>query len=210
MAIWYFGGALAGYFFLHSLLAADGVKARLTRKFIPAGAYRLVYNVLAAVLILPLAVLYSKTEKGWIFEPGLLSTISGWLMLAAGTVIGYLAMQQYDLSEFAGTAHLRQKTGSPVTTLHTKGLNAVVRHPLYLASLLVFWGAFFVLPYDLVLLAAVIATIYLIAGTLLEEQKLRKTFGTEYEAYRKQVPMLLPGNFGRKVTVETEKRSDKN
>ncbi|HMQ64412.1 MAG TPA: isoprenylcysteine carboxylmethyltransferase family protein, partial [Flavilitoribacter sp.] len=173
----------------------EGVKSRLTRNFIPPRLYRLAYNVLAAGLILPLAVLYSNVEKERIFEPMTLSTICGWLMLAAGAVIGYLAMRQYDLSEFSGTAQLRQNTGSPVTTLNTRGVNAVVRHPLYLASLLTVWGAFLVLPYDVVLLAAVVTSIYLVIGTLLEEQKLRRAFGEEYEVYRQQVPMLLPRLF---------------
>jgi protein-S-isoprenylcysteine O-methyltransferase Ste14 len=65
-----------------------------------------------------------------------------------------------------------------------------VRHPLYLLSLFLIWSY----P-DLTtdrLLFNLLFTIWVVAGTLLEERDLTATFGQTYRSYQRKVPMFYP------------------
>jgi len=77
--------------------------------------------------------------------------------------------------------------------LVTKGAYGVVRHPVYLAALLIWCGL------SLCFLsaeAAIVTSLYVLPAYLLyirsEEMMMLDFFGDEYRRYRQQVPMLLP------------------
>jgi protein-S-isoprenylcysteine O-methyltransferase Ste14 len=74
----------------------------------------------------------------------------------------------------------------------TTGLFGFVRHPIYLAWILM---VFAVHPMtNSRLLFAVISTVYLIVAIPLEEASLVEAFGDKYRAYQQQVrSRLLPG-----------------
>lgn len=191
MALFLFGTAMAIYFGLHSVLASHKIKALLTQKFIDQKYYRLLYNGVAVFLLLPLAFFYQKINARALFENANLATI-GSILFAVGVVLSLLALRQYDLSEFAGTQQLKNKTSPSRQTLKVSGFNAWVRHPLYFSGLLVLWGLFLGKQTDLFLVVATVSTIYLYIGTKLEEEKLVTEFGAAYTAYQQKVGMLLP------------------
>jgi protein-S-isoprenylcysteine O-methyltransferase Ste14 len=210
MHLFYFGFALAIYYALHSLLAAPAVKERLAGNLVPAPYYRLVYNVLALVLLLPLAFLYFGLEKKAVLNSALFFTVPGWGFILAGLVWTGRSLAAYDLGEFAGLSQYRTKkpatkpgiggNGLPggtqkATGLKTTGLNSQVRHPLYFGNLLVIWGWFLISPNDVVLVAAAVTTVYLFIGARLEERKLVAEFGEAYIVYKRKVPMLIPFRF---------------
>ncbi|MBK9017623.1 MAG: hypothetical protein IPM82_28230 [Saprospiraceae bacterium] len=62
MPVLYFSLLLIAYYALHSILAADGVKAKLYR-LVPARYYRLGYNLLATVLLAAIFYRYFTIEK---------------------------------------------------------------------------------------------------------------------------------------------------
>ena len=71
-----------------------------------------------------------------------------------------------------------------------RGLYRWVRHPLYLAMLMMIWSY----P-DLTadrLLFNVLFTGWIIVGTVLEERDLVENFGDDYRNYQRRVPMLIP------------------
>jgi protein-S-isoprenylcysteine O-methyltransferase Ste14 len=88
----------------------------------------------------------------------------------------------------------RAFTGKPQTplTFVTPVLYRIVRHPLYAGWLFAFWST----PTMTVthLLFAVVTTAYILVAIQLEERDLVRAH-PEYEAYRREVPMLVPAVF---------------
>ena len=184
--------ALFAFFFLHSLLADNSVKDFLQKKFISPRWYRIVYNVLAILTVLPVYYLYRQAPSEYLFD------LPSWFQRLANVgvflsiILLYYSFRKYDWGEFSGIGYLKAKDKSITPSLQTKGMNSHVRHPLYFASLLLFWFSFLSSPSIPILVVAIMGSLYLYIGTRLEEQKLIDTFGEEYRQYQKRVPMLLP------------------
>jgi protein-S-isoprenylcysteine O-methyltransferase Ste14 len=73
---------------------------------------------------------------------------------------------------------------------YTPSLYRVVRHPLYIGWLTIFWAA----PTMTVshLLFALATTAYILVAIRFEERDLVDAFGDAYLAYRRRTPMLVP------------------
>jgi len=192
-----FSSLLLLYFTFHSLLAAPKVKSWLKAHLIPKPYYRLFYNTMAVLLLVPAVITYILCPKVMAFENNLIIQMIGGPLFLIGLVLMIIALRQYNLREFSGLAQLEgdEQTGNE---LITDGLNAYVRHPLYFASLLQLWGAFLFLPYTVHLVLALTSSTYLVVGSMLEERKLVKVFGKAYRQYQREVPMLLPWGPDRK------------
>ena len=74
----------------------------------------------------------------------------------------------------------------------TAGVFSIVRHPIYLSSILLYLG-FILLSLSLlsVLVWILIIAFYYVISRY-EEKLLTQRFGSAYEEYKKKVPMLLP------------------
>jgi protein-S-isoprenylcysteine O-methyltransferase Ste14 len=191
MQIWIFTILLAAYFFLHSFLALDRVKAVLTQYLLPTAYYRLGYNTFAVLSLGPVVWAYLQCPSKEILE---YHPIVHWLgagLVLAGLMGNYMAIKQYDVREFLGLSPAHEKAEWK-GMLVTKGWNAYVRHPLYLAAFLIVAGVFVYAPSYLHLAIVLVVTAYLFIGIMLEEQKLIRQYGQEYVNYQKEVPMLFP------------------
>src|SRR5690606_8985430 len=82
--------------------------------------------------------------------------------------------------------------GRPYTQLpfKTPALYRVVRHPLYVGWLLVFWSTPVMTSAHV--LFATMTTAYILIAVRFEERDLM-TVHREYADYRRRVPMLIPG-----------------
>lgn len=75
------------------------------------------------------------------------------------------------------------------------GIMGIVRHPFYSGSFLLIWAGNLD---NARLIINSILSVYLVVGTLLEEQKLLAEFGDVYRDYQNEVSMLFPWKWIRK------------
>ena len=171
----------------HRLMARTGAKAWITRT-VPAELERSVYVWVASLLFLAVC---------WLWQPlpGMAWAIGGpwrwvmWLLVATGISMTAHAASVIGVWELAGV-----RVPSPDRPVEFKvtGLFGFVRHPIYLAWILMVFGTQRMTNSRL--LFAVISTAYLIAAIPLEEASLVEAFGEKYRAYQRQVrSRLLPG-----------------
>lgn len=190
----------------HSLLAANSVKAfflDLIGKRAYLGLYRLVYNIIATITILPILAVVAINPGDTIWQID--APLSYLLMViqVIGLIGLTLSLLQIDGMRFLGLRQAAawlngEKLPLIEELLQQGGVYAFVRHPLYLFSLLFIW------PNTTMTVALfgfnIGVTVYFVFGSLLEEQKLRQAFGLTYEQYQSKVPWLIPFlKFGRTV-----------
>ena len=78
------------------------------------------------------------------------------------------------------------------TKLVTTGLYAIVRHPQYLAGIIISIALAFMSQHWVVIILVLPPIICTYIDTFNAEKGILKKFGEEYEEYRKQVPRLTP------------------
>lgn len=180
------------YAALHSLLAALAFKAWVTRRW-PSFApyYRLAFNALAVVLVLPLGWASYAIPGDWLWRwTGLAAWATNGLALAALAVF-WFSTGTYDMGEFLGTRPWREKRADAVEHegFRISPLHRFVRHPWYALGLVLVWTHDMNAP---LLVSAAAITLYLFVGAWLEERKLTTHFGTAYREYCARVPGLIP------------------
>ncbi len=174
----------------HSLLASDRAK-ELARRLFGAGnrSYRLLYNLFAILSFFPVLVLAYFTPDRTIYLvpwPWMALMLVGQLFAVVMLAVGF---RQTDAREFLGWRKLAGEV-DPQPHLVKGGLYRYVRHPLYSAGLLFIWLMPLMTANLLVINCAL--TAYLLVGTLIEERKLKRTFGQAYAEYSANTPMLIP------------------
>lgn len=186
------GIALAwfAYFVLHSVLAATGVKAWIGRhwpRVMPA--YRLAFNLLAVLTLLPVLWLVYGTAGEWLWRwQGAWAWLANGLALAA--MLGFLATgRSYDMAEFLGLRQLHKPVSDDAETFSVSLIHRFVRHPWYCIGLVLIWSRDMNGP---LLVSALMITAYLVIGSKLEEGKLIASIGEPYRRYMAQVPGLIP------------------
>jgi protein-S-isoprenylcysteine O-methyltransferase Ste14 len=107
-----------------------------------------------------------------------------YILILVGSVIFVLGAIEMDPLAFLGI----KKAETDV--LSKKGIHGIVRHPLYLGVIIVYWSFPTLKTIDLVGNSGL--TLYLIIGAYLEERKLIEKYGKEYREYKSETPMLIP------------------
>lgn len=176
---------------LHSVLASAVWKTRVQKI---AGEYfkwyRPLYSLLAFFQI-GFLLWFQFTIK----SPMLWSYPDPWLYLLVlpvsltGLVIMGISIKKYFMNLSGIDVLLNIE---PDRSLQVRGMHRIVRHPLYLGTLLFVWGLALLLPLVAHFMAAAIITLYTLIGTRIEEKKLLLEYGEEYAAYSKKVPMIIP------------------
>lgn len=193
--------AWAIYFTLHSVLAAEWTKSQVASLAPEAvQAYRVTYNVLALLMLLPMAawIVLRPSPAVWSFEGPAAYLMDG---LALAAVAGFLITSRcYAMDEFLGLRQLRGQGGDG-GGLCISPLHRYVRHPWYFLGLVVIWSR----DMDVLrLTSALMITGYLVIGSRLEEQKLIGWFGDIYRDYMARVPGLVPSPWRHLKPAEAE------
>jgi protein-S-isoprenylcysteine O-methyltransferase Ste14 len=185
-------GLLSLFAVQHSVMARPGFK-RILMRVVPATMERSTYVLASSVALLFLFWQWRPLGGTvWEVQNALGKTVLyggfafGWVLVLVTTFV----INHFDL--FGLRQVWRNLLGQPQQKLQfvTPMLYQIVRHPLYVGWLFAFWST----PTMTVthLLFAVMTTAYILVAIQFEERDLMKKH-PEYAAYRKQVPMLVPG-----------------
>jgi protein-S-isoprenylcysteine O-methyltransferase Ste14 len=190
----------------HSVMARQWFKTAWTR-IVPAPIERSTYVLFSSLALLllfwkwqPMGGVIWNVENAYgrlalqaLYAPG-------WLTVLITTFL----INHFDL--FGLRQVWLYLSGRPYTPLRfrTPGLYRVVRHPLYVGWLLVFWSAPVMSSAHLVF--AIATTAYILIAIQFEERDLVRLHG-EYAEYRRRVPMILPiGSSKRRESAEVPGR----
>jgi protein-S-isoprenylcysteine O-methyltransferase Ste14 len=183
---------LLGLFALqHSLMARPWFKRAWTR-MIPTPIERSTYVLFSSLALLLLfwkwqptgGVIWNvESAYGRLVLKGLY--VFGWLTVLITTFL----INHFDLFGLRQVwLHLRGREYTPIA-FRIPGPYRIVRHPLYVGWLLVFWSAPVMTSAHLVF--AIVTTAYILVAIQFEERDLIRFHG-EYAEYRQRVPMILP------------------
>jgi protein-S-isoprenylcysteine O-methyltransferase Ste14 len=181
---------------VHSLLASQAVKQRVRERFGHASDrwYRVAFVALTGLtlwpvvpllLFLPDQVLYViPSPWSWLMRAGQVLSMAG----IAGAVV------QVGFLRFVGLAQLFGSSSTDSGPAQTKRLEvskfyACVRHPMFLCGVILMW----LNPTMTLNLATSfgMTSLYLVAGTFVEESKTLMEFGESFREYRRRVPRLI-------------------
>jgi len=176
----------------HSVMARQAFKKRWTL-LVPQAAERSTY-VLSSSLVLIVVFWAWQPINATIWDVGsplgrvLLIALyaAGWLLVLASTFL----ISHFDLFGLRQVYLNYRSTAYADLAFKTSGLYRIVRHPLMLGFLIVFWATPRMTAGHL--LFALFATTYIWIGTTLEERDLVHFLGRRYLDYRKKVPMIIP------------------
>ena len=175
---------------LHSILASTVVKKRVQR-WMGKGyrLYRLIYSTLAVLLLIPMLRILFFHPSPSLWEPGRTLKVLGICISLAGMLLAAYVLRRY-LHSPEGFRDLFMEGETPA--LQTNGLHRWVRHPLYLFTFIMLWGAFLYKPTIAMLITNLVITLYTLVALRFEEKKLQVLYGEAYREYKQKVPAILP------------------
>jgi len=173
---------------IHSLFAMDSIKNLAKTKLKDKSPfYRIFYNILSFITVAPAFFVWMTSSS----STPLIYSIPGWfspilLIIRALTfgLFAYAALQK-DLLEFVGL-----KQSKTESKLITGGVYGILRHPLYVAGIILIFTKPEMTQLDLT--AAALVSIYSITGAYIEEMRLVSAFEDRYRKYQEQVSMFIP------------------
>ena len=177
----------------HSVMARPWFKERWTQ-IVPWTIERSTYVLFASLALLLLFWQWQPIGiQVWSVE-NVTARAALWTLFAAGwatVLIVTFLINHFDL--FGLRQVWLPLVGTPYTpvTFRTPMPYRFVRHPLYFGFLLAFWMTPNMTLAHLVF--AIATTAYIVLAIQFEEHDLVAEHGATYEAYRRTVPMLLPG-----------------
>jgi len=183
---------LAAFAVQHSGMARGGFKRWWTR-IIPAAAERSTYVLLSSLALVALFAWWEpiggtvwRAQTDWARVTLIALNLAGWALLLYTTFL----IDHFDLFGLAQVWRALTGRRHAEPRFRTPSLYKVVRHPLYVGWLVIFWAAPVMTLAHLVF--AVMTTAYILIAIQLEERDLLAAHGADYAAWRKRTPMLVP------------------
>ena len=184
-------GLLGLFAVQHSVMARPAFKRWWTR-FVPESVERSTYVLFSSLALVALFAWWEPIG-GIVWEAtGAVRSIVvalyllGWALLLYTTFL----IDHFDLFGLKQVwRRLRGEAYVP-PQFYTPSLYKVVRHPLYVGWLTIFWAAPTMTVAHLVF--ALATTAYILIAIRFEERDLVDAFGERYVSYRRTTPMLIP------------------
>ena len=173
----------------HSGLSALRIKGRIIDRWGKEG-YARIFNITSIVTLL--IAFLSMNFWDWIYfitQPALIQPVFLLLGVISGLAGVILAMKASSVIDVSTVADMRTDRKAE---LITDGIYSRIRHPLYLATILVFSALAPVYPFPVVIVFSLSLIGYTMIGAYFEERKLLKHYGDEYIEYKKTAGFILP------------------
>ncbi len=191
-AILFWDAALSFLFFVqHSGMIRKPFRAWLSR-FLAPKYHPAVYAIASGIALATVVLLWQPSGLRLVALLGVpRRAVQGISIAGLGLFVwGARSLRPFDPLGLAPlAAHLRDRAET-ASAFVARGPYRWVRHPLYLAVLVLIWSCPEVTADSL--LYAILWSAWIVAGAWLEERDLRAEFGEAYRAYCRDVPMLLP------------------
>ena len=193
---------LAAFAVQHSGMARPAFK-RWWKKIVPEAAERSTYVLVSSLALVALYIFWEPIGGVvWSASSELSRNIVigvylfGWLLLLYTTFL----IDHFDLFGLKQVwRRLSNKTyRDPV--FRTPSLYKLVRHPLYIGWLTIFWAAPVMTVAHLVF--ALATTAYILIAIKFEEADLVNAFGNTYVDYRARTPMLIPRLWSKSTKLQ--------
>lgn len=163
--------------------------------------YRALYNVVSFFTVLIALHFIAQVSDHRLWTAPLWLQWSMRVIQLAGLAFGVLAFEYLDGAEFMGFRQVwryltRREVAGNVEGLTqkelvTSGVYGIVRHPMYLAGIVIFTFNPQITVNSLTI--TVLADLYFLFGVFIEERRFLRIFGDQYREYMKRVPRLIPG-----------------
>jgi protein-S-isoprenylcysteine O-methyltransferase Ste14 len=184
-------GLSALFFLQHSGMVRSGFRRRLAR-YAPEAWFGSIYSIVSGIGLIAVVLLWQPAGEPWFEARGAVQAGLG-AVLAAGLAVfvwGSAALGSLDALGVQEVSRWSRARTPEARRLTIRGPYRWVRHPLYLASLLLFWS--YPAPTTDRMLFDVLWTVWVVVASILEERDLVATFGEAYRRYQRCVPMLVP------------------
>ena len=162
--------------------------------------YRFLYNAVSTVTAALAFFLIARVPDRVLWQGPLWFRWCCHAVQLGGLVFGTRAFEHLDTGEFLGVRQVwRYATRGEVAgnlegltekELVTTGVYGIVRHPMYLAGIIIF-----TLEPNITrngLTVTLLADCYFLFGAFIEERRFLRIFGDQYREYMNRVPRLVP------------------
>jgi protein-S-isoprenylcysteine O-methyltransferase Ste14 len=173
----------------HSGLSSLRVKESIIDRWGKQG-YSRIFTTTSIITLL--ITFLSMNFWNWIYfitQPTLLQPvlfISGIILGLTGAIMAMMASRVISVSTVADMRTDRK------AELVTDGIYSRIRHPLYLATILVLLAVILIYPFPIVAVFSLCLMTYTMIGAYFEERKLVRHYGDQYLQYKKNAGFMLP------------------
>lgn len=176
------------YYLFHSYGASDQLKVSLKKQNISLNLWRTGYSVISTVGLLGIFLLMATMKDEVLWPPNRVIKLISMILITYGLIVVRLSFKKSSIREFLS----REDRFDENARLNISGVYAVVRHPIYSGTILLFMGMFLFIAKWGPLVALLITLVYLLIAIPLEERKLVLKHGETYLDYKRQVPAIIP------------------
>ena len=196
-------GLLTLFALQHSVMARPAFK-RWWSRYVPEAVERSTYVLFSSLALVALFLLWEPIGGAiWETEGAVRGIVIGlyalgWIVLLYSTFL----IDHFDLFGLRQVWNRLKANAYEAPKFYTPSLYRIVRHPLYVGWLMIFWAAPTMTIAHLVF--ALATTAYILIAIQLEERDLVAAFGDTYVDYRRATPMLIPRLWRRQPVAPTK------